>query len=336
VIATTLTSTLDWTNTSYPIRAIAYNGINGSAGSNGSATFVVDRGASISNASPSDAECIAVIGRTPVAGDICTVSYNNNNNATVWRYTSGSYPWITQTTYITGSLIVQNTITSDKMSVSQLSAISANLGTVTAGDLSIGTSPALSGTTMTGTGSHLYSNGNFAFGKSTTNMVFDGSNVYLNGFTNSNISTVTNANSTVAGGALITPTSWTTSKPGYAILQFNGSLLTWLFNATFPTATRSSMELIWFVKNTANTFALSNQQFSGLNAFLFGIALSAPYNRIVENPYSFSILINLPADTYNVYVVTSNNFWDSSGNFLGTGGNLTQFNCKFFAYQAQI
>lgn len=182
VVATTTTSTLDWTNTSYPIRAIAYNGANGNNGTNGSATFVVDRGSSTSSASPSDAECIAVIGRTPVAGDICTVSYNNNNNAIVYRYTSGSYPWVLQTTYITGSLIVEETITSDKLSVSQLSAISANLGTITAGDLSIGTNPAISGTTMTGTGSHLYSNGNFALGNSNTNMVFNGSNVYLNGF----------------------------------------------------------------------------------------------------------------------------------------------------------
>jgi hypothetical protein len=135
VIATTTTSTLDWTNTSYPIRAIAYNGANGNNGTNGSATFVVDRGASISNASPSDAECIAVIGRTPVAGDICTVSYNNNNNATVWRYTSGSYPWITQTTYITGSLIVQNTITGDKISANTITGTNIAGSTITGGNI---------------------------------------------------------------------------------------------------------------------------------------------------------------------------------------------------------
>jgi len=335
-IATTLTSPLDWTNTSYPIRAIAYNGANGNNGLDGSATFVVDRGASTSSASPSDAECIAVIGRTPVAGDICTVSYNSNNNAIVYRYTSGSYPWVLQTTYITGSLIVQNTITSDKLSVSQLSAISANLGTVTAGDLSIGTAPAISGTTMTGTGAHLYANGNFAFGKSTNNMVFDGTNVYLNGFTNSNISTVTNANSSIVGGALITPTAWTTGKAGYAILQFNGILASWLFNATYTSATRSSLRLTWYIRNTANTFFITDLQINGLNGFLFGIALSSPYNRVVQMPYSFSVLVNLPADTYNVYISTSNDFWDSSGNFLGTNGNSTRLDCNFFAYQAQI
>ena len=188
VIATTLTSPLDWTNTSYPIRAIAYNGANGSNGLDGSATFVVDRGSSTSSASPSDAECIAVIGRTPVAGDICTVSYNSNNNAIVYRYTSGSYPWVLQTTYITGSLIVQNTITSDKISVSQLSSIQANLGSITAGDIQIGgtpsvpaTYPTISGTTMTGTGAHIYSDGRMVVGNATQNINWNNSALTVNG-----------------------------------------------------------------------------------------------------------------------------------------------------------
>jgi hypothetical protein len=341
VTATTTTSTLDWTNTTYAIRAIAYNGINGTNGTNGTsgtngapgaATFVITRTANDSSA-PTNAEVSALLGRNPVAGDICTVSYNAGNNAVVYRYVT---TWTLFQTYITGSLIVQNTITSDKLSVSQLSAISANIGTITAGDLSIGSSPAISGTTMTGTGSHLYSNGNFAFGKSTTNMVFDGANVYLNGFTNSNISTVTNANSAAVGGALITPTAWTTSKASYAILQFSGILASWLFNATYTSATRSTLRLTWYIRNTANTFSINNLQINGLNGFLFGIALSSPYNRVVQMPYSFSVLVNLPADTYNVYIDTSNDFWDSSGTFLGTNGNSTRLDCNFFAYQAQI
>jgi hypothetical protein len=131
VSATTTTSTLDWTNTSYPIRAIAYNGANGAAGSAGSATFVVVRTANDSSP-PTNAEVTAVIGRNPVAGDIVTVSYNSSNNAVVYRYTTS---WITQATYITGSLIVDGTITANKLSVSQLSAISADMGTLTAGTI---------------------------------------------------------------------------------------------------------------------------------------------------------------------------------------------------------
>jgi hypothetical protein len=173
VVATTLTSPLDWTNTSYPIRAIAYNGANGNNGLNGSATFVVDRGPSTSPASPSDAECIAVIGRTPVAGDICTVSYNNNSNATVWRYTSGSYPWITQATYITGSLIVQNTITADKISTTTVFTNALQVGI--SGNL-----PQISGNTMTGAGTYLYADGRMVTGNANNNMVFDGTSLYLN------------------------------------------------------------------------------------------------------------------------------------------------------------
>jgi hypothetical protein len=125
--ATTLTSTLDWTNVTYPIRAIAYNGANGANGTNGtngtngangSATFVVTRTANDSSP-PSNAEVVAVIGRNPVAGDIVTVSYNIGNNAVVYRFTTN---WVTQATYLTGSLIVQNTITADRMVTGVMSA----------------------------------------------------------------------------------------------------------------------------------------------------------------------------------------------------------------------
>lgn len=157
VVATTVTSTLDWTNVAYGIRAIAYNGANGingspgAAGSSGSATFVVTRTANDSSP-PTNAETIAVIGRNPVAGDIVTVSYNSANNAIVYRYTTS---WVTQATYLTGSLIVDGTITGNKVSantitgtniaastidatkinVTQLSAISANMGSITAGTI---------------------------------------------------------------------------------------------------------------------------------------------------------------------------------------------------------
>jgi len=133
----------------------------GANGSNGAATFVITRTANDSSA-PTNTEVNALLGRNPVAGDICTVSYNNYNNAVVYRYVTS---WSLFTTYITGSLIVQNTITgdkvaantitgtniagttitasniaastitSDKLSVSQLSAISADMGSITAGTI---------------------------------------------------------------------------------------------------------------------------------------------------------------------------------------------------------
>lgn len=170
VSATTVTSTLDWTNTSYPIRCIAYNGENGGAGAtgaSGSSTFVVTRSANDSSP-PTNAEVNAVIGRNPVAGDIVTVSYNNANNAVVYRYTN---TWITQATYITGSLIVENTITASKFVA----------GIIWTQNLQVGSSPTISGTTMTGSGAVINSNGTFALGNSSTNLTFDGNNLSLNG-----------------------------------------------------------------------------------------------------------------------------------------------------------
>lgn len=180
--ATTATTSVAWTTSTAYI--VGYSGVNGAtgatgaAGSNGAATYVITRTGGAGE--PTPAEVYSLLGRYAVAGDICTVSYNSGSNAEVYRYVTA---WALFQTYITGSLIVQNTITSDKLSVNQLSAISANLGTITAGDLSIGSNPSINGSTMTGTGSHLYSNGNFAMGTSSKNFVFNGTDVYLNGFT---------------------------------------------------------------------------------------------------------------------------------------------------------
>jgi hypothetical protein len=87
---------------------------------------------------------------------------------------------------ITAGQIAANTITADRMSVSTLSAITANLGTITAGSisgssLSVGSSPAVSGTTMTGAGAKINTDGTFALGNSTTNISYNGTQMSLNG-----------------------------------------------------------------------------------------------------------------------------------------------------------
>lgn len=87
---------------------------------------------------------------------------------------------------ITATQIATNTITADRMSVSTLSAITANLGTITAGSisgssLSVGSSPAVSGTTMTGAGAKINTDGTFALGNSTTNISYNGTQMSLNG-----------------------------------------------------------------------------------------------------------------------------------------------------------
>jgi hypothetical protein len=138
VSATTTTSTLDWTNTSYPIRAIAYNGANGANGANGvngAATFVITRSAN-DGSEPTPAEVYAVLGRYAVSGDICTVSYNSANNAVVYRYITS---WSLFVTYITGSLIVSNTITGDKVAANTITGTNIAASTITASNIASGT-----------------------------------------------------------------------------------------------------------------------------------------------------------------------------------------------------
>jgi hypothetical protein len=171
------------------------------SGANGPANFVVLR-ITASSTAPTDAECIAAIGRTPVFGDMCTVNYNSGVSSIVYKYTTG---WAFFQSYITGDIIVAATIVAANLSVAQLSAISANLGNITAGDITVGSSPAISGATMTGSGTHLYSNGRFVLGNATTNISFDNTNLSINGSLIGTANVVANAittsNGSTSGGS---------------------------------------------------------------------------------------------------------------------------------------
>jgi hypothetical protein len=83
---------------------------------------------------------------------LATVNYNSGISSIVYKYTTG---WAVFQKYITGDLIVAativaaniasntitatqiaaNTITADRLNVTQLSAISADMGTLTAGTI---------------------------------------------------------------------------------------------------------------------------------------------------------------------------------------------------------
>ena len=183
--ATATTSTINWGLSS--IVASGYAGTTGAPGTNG--TNGVD---GLSSRICYAKSTVNPLSSTPatvtVAGSGTFPPYNTWGGAETWVATpmalvAGEYMYQSDGIYnpSTGNT-VWNVPYLSNLKVGSLSAISANMGTITAGDLSIGSSPALSGTTMTGTGSHLYATGNFAFGNPTTNMVFNGTNVYLNGF----------------------------------------------------------------------------------------------------------------------------------------------------------
>lgn len=107
------------------------------------------------------------------------------------------------------------------LKVGALSAITANMGTLTAGEISVGSSPAISGTSMTGSGAHLYPDGRFITGNSTTNVVFDGSQMYLNGFTYLLTSSFSSGNVT---SSVLTFANFSVPKTGAVLFCFNGSI----------------------------------------------------------------------------------------------------------------
>lgn len=321
---TTATSTVTWsTSTAYVVGSA---GTNGTAGA---ATFLVTRTANDSSA-PTNAEVNAVIGRDPVAGDIVTVSYNNANNAVVYRYTTS---WVTQATYITGSLIVENTITASKLSVSQLSAITADLGNITAGDIKVGsnplTPPLISGTTMTGTGAHIYNDGKVAFGNATTNMVFDGSNLYLNGFLNASVASASGTNI----NTLSTLATFTVSKTNQVIIQLSGNSYNQITNPNI-TVDNVYTTIDFYIYNSSNVIVA--QQRVVMNFKTTTTSLSGIVNQCVA-PFSVSLMPTLAAGAYTFKCQGSQFFRNTSGTNATSWGSITNtIDFSSYIYESKV
>lgn len=193
--------------------------------------------------------------------------------------------------------------------VGALSAISANLGTVTAGELIVtaplSTTPLVSGTTMTGAGSHLYSDGKFALGNSSGNIVFNGTNVYINGF----ISNATTANfDTSLTSSYINAITFTVVKAGPVFVNLNGRL-----------SASSNNTSVFGLNVQANIvlFNSSNSNIQSVNVGVAGAAYPTSSSRFIVGQASFVKVINLPIDTYTIKInLSSATATDSSGNVL--------------------
>ena len=298
--------------------------LGGSTGAPGAATFVITRTANDSSA-PTNTEVNALLGRNPVAGDICTVSYNNYNNAVVYRYVTS---WTLFTTYITGSLIVQNTITADKISASTVFTNALQVG-------ASGNLPAISGTTMTGAGAYLYADGRFALGDQYGNIVYNGSQAYLNGFTSGPQLVVTSSNpfnTTVNLGSL------TLTKSGFACLAWYGKISV--------AQTSSSSYATWrYVEFIALNIELKNSAGASIYTFQYAVsgAATLSYNNFGFPSYAVTfrmqlsgfVPINLPADTYTFYATAgfSSALRDANGIVVSTTGTSTDLAGTYSIFQ---
>ena len=216
---------------------------------------------------------------------------------------------------ITATQIAANTITAGNMNVSTLSAISANLGTVTAGELTIGSSPAISGNTMSGAGSHLYSDGRFALGNSSTNMVFDGSNAYLNGFNVAANGSVTTAN--FLSSSKVALISFTVSRT--AIVQYGASGGLTVQTAIATTGFDSCLvDCKFTLENSGGSVVDTGYAGGGARVALIDVG------RYFQSTVSFANTKSLASGTYTLYVSTNNLYTaDALGNL--TSPTLTGY-----------
>lgn len=244
-------------------------------------------------------------------------------------------------TTISGGKITANSIAADRLSVSQLSAITANMGTITAGtlsagtvfagslsaatgtftgDVTVGSSPAISGTTMTGTGSRLYSDGKFITGNSTTNLVFDGSSLTLNGVGNATFGGLNSGIQMPLSPSGTAPTgfvdSFVISKAGFVQITLTGEVL-FLSNTTaypgiYAPVTVSLRSIPGGVlpgsfTGTYDTFNIR------LETPVVKPSFGAATNRL-QLPLSWTRITNLSVGTYAIFICSDAAFYDTAGN----------------------
>jgi hypothetical protein len=188
--------------------------------------------------------------------------------------------------------------------VGALSAISANLGTITAGELIIGSSPAISGNSMTGSGAHIYTDGTFAYGNSTKNFVFNSSGVFLNGFTSG--TTATTALTFINTSTTIL--SFTITKQNPIILNLSGT-----FGITATTASIGSSvlaTLTYQVVNSSGT-VVSNGTVCQPIAGIYLQGSSTDYSAAF--PSSMARIFTLPIGNYTLKVFGQSAFFNSAG-----------------------
>jgi hypothetical protein len=107
--------------------------LSGLAGARGSMTFYVALTGTTNTYSDTLATTTASINGGPVLNDTVT-QYNNSQNFSQTKFWNGD-EWVVVNAVVDGNLLVSGTVGASKISVTSLSAISANIGNITSGDI---------------------------------------------------------------------------------------------------------------------------------------------------------------------------------------------------------
>ncbi len=219
-VATATSTAFSWTSASIVVSG--YAGTNGATGPTGGAGATGPTGgAGAAGASARIMYARIASNPTPVSGTVTVAGDNRPSGAegsAVWGasfnvtwYANDPNPSSNDSLYqadgiYNGSTTSWSTPYISALKVGALSAVSTNTGSLTVSGTLQSNTAAISGTTMTGSGGVLYASGNFAFGNSTTNIAFNGSQMTLNGnvvaTANINSNAVTNSNSAYTGGGI--------------------------------------------------------------------------------------------------------------------------------------
>jgi len=368
------TSLVDWTNTSYPIVATSANGATGATGANGAnglnaiyAYLVQNQSLSPPTFTSTTTGATAPSGwsLTPPTGtyigQVFWYIFGQYNSSTITI--NGVAPNTTSWTGPTAASIFQD-IESDNWNGSVPPTygtpstygstgyyISRNTGDVYfnngifRGNLQTGSSPAVSGsgttTTMTGQGGVINTNGSFALGNSTANIVSDGSGVYLNGF----VIAANNNSSSISipfypsYATLIPSSKFVVTKLSNVVIGLNATLVCESESATVsPYAVFAEISIVLYNTNTNVYTTLQNFYASSA---LYKVTSSNPIFTQADFPLSFHNIYNanttqLAVGTYILYAQgLQMTFYDSSGNVVSAGGTgsgmaLSQANAYWY------
>jgi hypothetical protein len=216
-VATATSTAFSWTSASIVVSG--YAGTNGATGPTGGAGVTGPTGGNGASARIMYARIAS--NPVPVSGTVTVTGDNRPSGAqasAVWGasfnvtwYANDPDPSSNNSLYqadgiYNGTNTLWSTPYISALKVGSLSAVSTNTGSLTVSGTLQSNTAAISGTTMTGSGGVLYASGNFAFGNSTTNIAFNGTQMTLNGnvvaTANINANAVTNSNSAYTGGGI--------------------------------------------------------------------------------------------------------------------------------------
>lgn len=213
--------------------------------------------------------------------------------------------------------------------VGKLSDLTTDLGTIVAGELILGSSPEIAGTTMTGSGTHIYSDGRLVSGNSAKNLNWDGSVLTVNGdiIATGNIvsNAVTdkllqfyNAGAALSSGDTITPT---VTSPATSISMANGDTIQLtLFLQTYHEASNTAIDTVWTQVRVRRDGTILGDYVK---------AVKAPQN--VFNPRSYwdnlsvTFLDQPSAGTYSYNFQVWTRWFDSSGAAVSVGAGAEYY-----------